>query len=67
MEVETSGNIRELLIEKVRSIPVEALAEVYNYLLRIGAKTFCKGKNYVFCGSLVGYGRSGFSGIARVK
>ena len=60
MAVETSGNIRELLIEKVRSIPEEVLTELYTYLLRLEQKPSAKERIMSFAGAWADMDDQGF-------
>ena len=67
MAVETSGNIRELLIEKVRSIPEELLTELYTYLLKLEQKPSAKERIMSFAGAWADMGDRGFEELLELN
>ncbi|MEM9722649.1 MAG: hypothetical protein AAGA10_25510 [Bacteroidota bacterium] len=49
--MDTQRNIRELLIEKIHSVPEGVLKELYNYLLRLEKQTSAKERIISFAGA----------------
>ena len=49
--MDTQGNIRELLIEKIHSVPEGVLKELYNYLLRLEKQPSAKERIMSFAGA----------------